>query len=63
MAVWVMLATFWIVGVPFYVRFLVALCGEIRHVKICYLVRIEPTTSEVALIKPRQERTLRARAA
>ncbi len=63
MAAWVMLATVWTIGVPFYLRFLVALYKEIRHVKICYLVRIQPTASEVPLIEQRQEKILRARAA
>jgi hypothetical protein len=63
MAAWVMLATVWTVGVPFYLRFLVALCKEFRHVKMCYLVRIQPTVSEVPLIEKKQEKMLGARAA
>jgi hypothetical protein len=61
-AVWAMLATIWAVGVPFYLRFLVALCQELRRVKVCYLVRIEPTASGVPVIELRRK-PLRARAA
>ena len=63
MAAWVMLATVWTVGVPFYLRFLVALYNEIRHVKICCLVRIQPTPSEVPLSEQRQKKILSVRAA
>jgi hypothetical protein len=33
-------------GVAFYIRFLVALCQEWRHQRICYLVRLQPDSSE-----------------
>jgi len=63
MAAWVILATVWTVGVPFYLRFLVALFREVRQVKICYLVRIQPAVREVPLIESKQEKMLHARAA
>lgn len=33
-------------GIAFYVRFLVALCTECMHRRICYLVRLEPGRNE-----------------
>jgi len=63
MGAWVMLATVWAVGVPFYLRFLVALCKEVRRVKVCYLVRLQPTVREVSVMEPRREKALRADAA
>jgi hypothetical protein len=63
MAAWVMLVTAWTVGVPFYLRFLVALCGELRRVKICRLVRLQTTPRELPLVELKQEKKLRARAA
>ena len=33
-------------GVAFYVRFLVALCKECRHQRICYVVRLQPESLE-----------------
>jgi hypothetical protein len=33
-------------GIAFYVRFLVALCTECLHRRICYLVRLEPARNE-----------------
>lgn len=63
MAAWMMLVTVWTVGIPFYLRFLVAVCGELRRLKICRLVRIQPIPRAVALIESEQEKTLHARAA
>ena len=63
MTVWITLATVWTVGVPFYLRFLVAVCGELRRLKTCRLVRIQPAPSEVPVIELKQKKTLHARAA
>jgi len=63
MMVWAGLATVWAVGVPFYLRFLVALFGELRRVRVGYLVRIQPATSEIPLVELGQKKTLHARAA
>jgi hypothetical protein len=37
------------VGVAFYLRFLVALCKECKHQRICYLVRMPPESAECAI--------------
>jgi hypothetical protein len=42
------------VSVAFYVRFLVALCKECRHQRICYLVRLEPDSVEHAIPEARE---------
>ena len=36
-------------GVSFYLRVLVALCGEYRSVRICYLARVQPEVIEIAV--------------
>jgi hypothetical protein len=59
----VMVATVWTIAVPFYLRFLVALFREVRRVKTCYLVRLQPAAREVSLVAPAQEKALHARAA
>lgn len=50
-------------GVAFYVRFLVALGGELRYARISYLVRVQPSVAEVSAITPRREKAPAARAA
>jgi len=37
------------IGIGFYVRFLVALCKECSHHRICYLVRLQPSSEEYVL--------------
>ena len=49
-----------LVGVPFYLRFLIALCGEYRAVRIRYLVRVQPAVVEIPLADRLPERVRRA---
>jgi len=59
----VMLATVWTIAVPFYLRFLAAVFKEVRRVRICYLVRLQPAVREVSVIECRHEKTPHTRAA
>jgi hypothetical protein len=59
---WIVLAIC-AMALAFYVRFLVALCKELRYTRICYLVRIEPTTGEEPAVEPMREETTSQRAA
>jgi hypothetical protein len=52
-----------VAGVAFYVRFLVALGSELRYARIRYLVRVQPSVSEVPVIAARREQAPAARAA
>jgi len=61
MSTWFVLAS--CAAVTFYVRFLVAICRECWHERICYLVRIEPGENEIAVVERRRERAETARAA
>jgi hypothetical protein len=51
------------VGVAFYLRFLVALCKECKHQRICYLVRMPPESAECAIPNTRELETSIPRAA
>jgi hypothetical protein len=62
MAAWIIFAT-GAAGVPFYLTFLVALFKECRYVRICYLVRIQPDTEEIAIVEPSRDSKSFARAA
>jgi hypothetical protein len=46
------MATVCAAGIAFYVRFLVALCTECIHRRICYLVRLQPASSEYTVLEP-----------
>jgi len=61
--VWVVLVTVCAAAVPFYLRFLVALCKECRYTRICYLVRIEPRAAEELLAESDREESRSERAA
>lgn len=50
-------------GVAFYVLFLVALGCELRYVRISYLMRVQPTVTEVSVMAPESEKAPAARAA
>jgi len=50
-------------AVPFYVRFLIAICRERWHARICYLVRLERAESEIPVVRERHESVVAARAA
>lgn len=63
LAMWVVFATVCAVAVPFYVRFLVAMCREYRYARISYLVRIEPTAHEESVAVPTRRETMSERAA
>jgi hypothetical protein len=52
-----------VVGVAFYVRFLVALGSELRYARISYLMRVQPAVSEVLVMAPTREKAPAARAA
>jgi hypothetical protein len=51
------------VGVAFYIRFLVALCREGRHHRICYLVRLQPDSVDNVNLESRELETSIPRAA
>jgi hypothetical protein len=57
------LASVCAVAIPFYVRFVVAMCTECRFAWIGYLVRIEPTANEPSVVEIRHEDELSSRAA
>jgi hypothetical protein len=46
------MATVCAAGMAFYVRFLVALCTECVHRRICYLVRLEPRANQYSTLEP-----------
>jgi hypothetical protein len=50
-------------GVAFYVRFFIALGCELRYAQISYLVRVQPSVTEVFVIAPGREKAPVARAA
>ena len=63
MAARIMLTAVLAVGVPFDLGFLVAICKELRRVRIGYLVRLQPAAGEASVIELKQERKRHARAA
>jgi hypothetical protein len=44
--VWLVFTAVCAMGVAFYLRFLMALCKEGLHTRICYQVRLQPGTRE-----------------
>ena len=50
-------------GIAFYIRFLFALCKELKHRWICYLVRLQPDANEYLIPEPRKVETSFPRAA
>jgi hypothetical protein len=50
-------------AVPFYVRFLIAICRERWHARICYLVRLEHAESKIPAVGERHESVIAAGAA
>jgi hypothetical protein len=52
-----------IAAVAFYVRFLVALGREFRYERIRYLMRVQPSVTEVSVLAARREKAPAARAA
>jgi hypothetical protein len=46
MVAWLTLASICAAAIPFYLRFLVALCKEYTFARNCYLVRIEPEVDQ-----------------
>lgn len=50
-------------AVPFYVRFLIAVCRERWHARICYLVLLEHGEHEIPVVEERHESVVEARAA
>ena len=59
----IVFATLSVVGVAFYLWFIVALCKERRYAWICYLLRMQPTAGEVSPIRPNRVPSRTARAA
>jgi hypothetical protein len=51
------------VAIPFYLRFLVAVFKECRYARICYLLRIEPTTHGEPVVEGMREESVSERAA
>lgn len=50
-------------AIPFYVRFLIAICRERWHARICYLVRLESAENQIPAVEERHESVVGARAA
>jgi hypothetical protein len=50
-------------AIPFYARFLIAICRERWHARICYLVRLECAENQIPAVEKRHEPVLEARAA
>jgi hypothetical protein len=50
-------------GIAFYVRFLVAICTEFIHRRICYLVRLQSDSEEYPTLEPLERKKSIARAA
>jgi hypothetical protein len=50
-------------ALPFYLRFLIAICKECWHARICYLVRIEPTENRMPVVEAKRKPVMTARAA
>jgi hypothetical protein len=63
MAVWAILAIVGAVGVPFYLRFLIAMRGEWKRVQVFYLARIRPAVQEITVIEPKRKKSMASRAA
>jgi hypothetical protein len=63
MAVWVFLVTVCAVAIPFYLRFLVALCQEFRFARIGLLVRVKPTANDDSMVESATGETTSPRAA
>ena len=62
MVAWVTLASICAAAIPFYLRFLVALCKECRFARICH-VRIEPADDESSIREMSHQDELSVRAA
>ena len=42
-------------AVPFFLRVLIALCGEYKTVQICYLAQVQPAVTEISAVEPAAE--------
>jgi hypothetical protein len=63
MAVWLLFTAVCAMGVAFYLRFLIALCKEVFHTRICYLVLLQPSTREERMSEVERKETRFPRAA
>jgi len=63
MAAWVILAIVGAVGVPFYLRFLIAMRGEWTRVQIAYLARVRPAVQKIKVVESTQQVSGTSRAA